>query len=49
MLQASKPIRHDPEKHALGLDPWVETGFRKKFMPSKKAKRQSDSAKLDQT
>jgi hypothetical protein len=21
------PLKHDPEKLALGLDPWVDTGF----------------------
>src|ERR1700675_369849 len=27
---------HDPEKHALGLDPGVETGFRKRSCPNKR-------------
>jgi hypothetical protein len=24
------PLEHDPEKHALGLDPRVDTGFPKR-------------------
>jgi hypothetical protein len=30
-------LKHDPEKLALGLDPWVDTGFRKKIMLKKLA------------
>jgi hypothetical protein len=26
------PLAHDPEKHALGLDPGVASGFRTKIM-----------------
>jgi hypothetical protein len=26
-LALNANLEHDPEKHALGLDPWVGTGF----------------------
>jgi hypothetical protein len=31
-LPAQADNEHDPEKHALGLDPWVATGFSDKIM-----------------
>jgi hypothetical protein len=30
-------LRHDPEKHALGLDPGVDTGFRERSYPETKS------------
>jgi hypothetical protein len=27
-----RKLEHDPEKHALGLDPGVDTGFPEKIM-----------------
>jgi hypothetical protein len=34
-------LEHDPEKHALGLDPRVETDFPKRSCSIKKLERQS--------
>jgi hypothetical protein len=30
-----RALKHDPEKLALGLDPWVDTGSRQKIMLKK--------------
>jgi hypothetical protein len=39
------PLEHDPEKHALGLDPRVGTGFPKRSCSNKKIERDDDSKK----
>ena len=38
-------VEHDPEKHALGLDPRVGTGFPKRSCSNKKIERDDDSKK----
>jgi hypothetical protein len=38
------PLEHDPEKHALGLDPMGGTGFPKKTMLHQDLERDVDSA-----
>jgi hypothetical protein len=38
-------LKHDPEKHALGLDPRVGTGFPKRSCSNKKIERDDDSKK----
>jgi hypothetical protein len=40
-----KKLEHDPEKHALGLDPRVGTGFPKRSCSNKKIERDDDSKK----
>jgi hypothetical protein len=43
--QAGPGLEHDPEKHALGLDPRVGTGFPKRSCSNKKIERNDDSKK----
>jgi hypothetical protein len=33
-IKSERALEHDPEKHALVLDTWVDTGFPKKIMLS---------------
>jgi hypothetical protein len=40
-------LEHDPEKHALGLDPRVDTGFPKRSCSNKKIERDDDSKESD--
>jgi hypothetical protein len=37
------PLEHDPEKHALGLDPRVGTGFRIRSCSNNNFERDDDS------
>jgi hypothetical protein len=36
-------LEHDPEKHALGLDPWVDFRFSEKIMLNQNARATADS------
>ena len=44
-LSGNESLQHDPEKHALGLDPRVGAGFWKRSCPNKKIERGDDSRK----
>jgi hypothetical protein len=39
---SNKNLEHDPEKHALGLDPRVVTGFPKRSCSNKKMERDDE-------
>jgi hypothetical protein len=42
-MVGSRRLEHDPEKHALGLDPRLGTGFPKTIMLRQKIERDDDS------